>query len=111
MTPKRQTSIRLSGITVDQIKELTGKLGITQSELVTLAIDRFYQANITNVYEHVKYAPGEEITIDFTKEDPRNYTIENVSDPEQYAITFHQVSSVTVYQKRKPKAEEGPHDQ
>lgn len=40
---KRQTSIRLSGLADMQISTLTKKLNMKQSEVITVAVDRFYK--------------------------------------------------------------------
>jgi hypothetical protein len=40
---KKQISLRISGLTEKQMAELTDALGMNQTELVTVAINEFYQ--------------------------------------------------------------------
>ena len=46
MTTKRTTSFRLSDMTKAQIEELLIALGVSRTELLSLAIDRMYQQEI-----------------------------------------------------------------
>lgn len=45
---KRLTSIRFSDLTDRQLPELAQRLAMSQSEVVTVAIDRLYQSEIAN---------------------------------------------------------------
>jgi len=66
--PKRQVNIRVSDGTWEKLRSLTGRYG-TQAEAVAVAIDRLYQAEIT-----------EEETVDWTK---------RVGELQQLARDFH----------------------
>ena len=46
MTAKKLIGIRASDLTVRQIMELTEALGMNQTEVITLAVDRLYQSEI-----------------------------------------------------------------
>ena len=41
--PKRPTSVRLPDMTIGQLTELITQTGMTQSEIITTAIDRMFQ--------------------------------------------------------------------
>lgn len=43
MSPKKQVNIRASRLTIKQIEFLTERLGMTRTEILTLAIDRLYR--------------------------------------------------------------------
>lgn len=43
---KKQISMRLSALTETQLTELTSKLGMNRTELITLAVNNFYQKMI-----------------------------------------------------------------
>ena len=66
--PKRQVNIRISDATWEKLRSLTGRYG-TQAEAVAVAIDRMYQAEIT-----------EEESVDWTK---------RVGELRQLAREFH----------------------
>jgi hypothetical protein len=48
--PKQQTNIRLSAHTKRQLRELADKLGLSEGQLVMLAIDRFAVAEGLHVH-------------------------------------------------------------
>ena len=48
---KTKTSVSLSDLTRSQINELAESLGINQTEVISLAVDRMYQKESTMTYE------------------------------------------------------------
>ena len=49
--PKRLTAMRLSVYTEQQLDSLTSSFGMTKTEVIQMAIDRLYQAEIAGQIE------------------------------------------------------------
>lgn len=47
--PKKQLNLRVSALTLDQIKALVKAWGVSKTELITVLIDRAYQQTIDKV--------------------------------------------------------------
>lgn len=47
--PKQQLNLRVSALTLDQIKALTKSWGVSKTELITVLIDRAYQQTVDKV--------------------------------------------------------------
>ena len=48
--PKKQLNMRASDLTIDQVTALTEKTGMTQTEILSTAIDRMYREEIKMKY-------------------------------------------------------------
>lgn len=60
-TNKRMTSIHISAITDKQIAALKESLGLNQSEIITMAIDRLFQQEIKKETKKTKKGPTPEM--------------------------------------------------
>lgn len=77
--PKQPTSVRLPDMTMRQLTELIASTGMTQSELITTAIDRMYQQekqNMNTIYTVTNERYSNE-PVEVTLSDLQQLVVEN----------------------------------